>query len=144
MESKVMEQYLSRLKRALTCSRPDRERLLSQGQRLLENFLGENPEGGYESLVTAFGPPEVFAGEMLGTLDQRELEQTQARRKWLLRGGAVLAAVALVLCVVFWFVQWKQLHKDVTSPYYNVPGEAHTISPEEFKALFGVYPEGTN
>lgn len=144
MESKALAQYLRKLKQALTCSRPDRKRLLSQGQRLLEDFLGENPEGGYAALVTAFGPPEVFAGEMLDTLDQEALEQTRTRRKWLLRGGAILATVALVLCAVFWFVQWKQLHKEVTDPYYSVPGEVRTVTPEEFKELFGVYPEGTH
>lgn len=144
MENKAMERYLRRLKGALTCSRPDRERLLSQGRQLLADFLGENPEGGYEAMAAAFGPPEAFAEEMLSTLDQEALKQTRARRKLLRRGAALLAAAVLVLCAVFWYTQWYQLHKDVTSPYYNVPSEVRTITPEGYKDIFGVYPEGTN
>lgn len=144
MENKALEQYLHKLKRALACSQPNRERLLSQGKELLGNFLGENPGCGYETLVTAFGPPEAFAGEMLSTLDQEELTRTQTHRKWLRRGAAAMVAATLVLCAMFWFIQWKQLHKDVDSPYYNVPGEAVTITPEEFQEMFGVYPGETD
>lgn len=144
MERKGTAQYLSRLKRALSCSRADREKLLAHGKGLLDGFLEENPEGGYTALAAAFGPPEEFAGEMLATLDQEELKQTRDRRKLLQRAAALLAAVVLVLGAVFWYTQWYQLHQDVTSPYYSVPGKVRSLSPEEFKNLFGISPGETN
>lgn len=140
MGSKAMEQYLSRLKRALPCSRPDRERLLSRGQRLLENFLEENPESGYEDLVTAFGPPKIFAGEMLATLDQAALKQTQARRKWLQRGAAILVAVVVVLCSVFWYLRWNKVQGIVDNTFYNVDEGVVDLTEEEFNKLFGITP----
>lgn len=138
MGSKAMEQYLSRLKRALTCSRADRERLLSQGRRLLEDFLEENPEGGYEAMAAAFGPPEGFAGEMLATLDQEELKQTRARRKLLQRTAALFAAVVLVLCTVFYAVKWHQTQEVINDKFYEVEGDFVPMTEDEFNHLFGL------
>ena len=139
MESKALEQYLHKLKRALACSQPDRERLLSQGKELLGNFLGENPGGGYETLVTAFGPPEVFAGEMLSTLDQEELTRTQTRRKWLRRGVAAVVIAALVLCAVFWFGKYLRAAQVVRAGgFTTVTDDPIEMSPEEYNNLFGI------
>lgn len=138
MESKGTVQYLSRLKRALTCSRADRERLLSQGRRLLEDFLGENPESGYEAMAAAFGPPEAFAGEMLATLDQEELKQTQARRRLLQRAAALLAAVALALCAVFYAVKWYQAREVINDKFYEVEGDFVPMTEDEYNKLFGI------
>lgn len=140
MESKALERYLRRLKGALTCSRPDRERLLSQGRQLLADFLGENPESGYEALITAFGPPEVFAGEMLSTLDQEALEQTWTRRKLLRRGAALLAATVLVLCAVFWYLRWSRAQEIVDNTLYNVDDGVVNLTDEEYNELFGIDP----
>lgn len=138
-----MEQYLSRLKRFLSCSRPDREKLLARGKGLLEGFLEENPEGGYEDLVAAFGPPEAFAGEMLATLDQAALKQTQDRRKWLQRGAVLLTAVVLVLCAVFYAVKWYQAREVINGDFRIVTGEDITVTDEEFNNIFGLDSEGT-
>lgn len=138
MGSKTMEQYLSRLKRALTCSRADRERLLAHGKGLLEGFLEENPAGGYEAMAAAFGPPEIFAGEMLATLDQEALKQTQARRKWLQRGAALLAAVVLVLCTVFYAIKWYQTREVIKNHFYSVEDDVVYVTQEEYDILFGL------
>lgn len=143
MESKAMEQYLSRLKRALTCSRPDREKLLAHGKGLLEGFLEENPEGGYTALSAAFGPPEAFAGEMLATLDQDALQQTQARRKLFQRAAALLAAVALALCAVFYAVKWYQAREIVNGDFRIVQEENIPVTDEDFNNIFGLDSEGT-
>lgn len=141
MESKALEQYLHRLKRALTCSRPDRERLLTRGKEMLEGFLEENPGSRYGALATAFGPPEVLAGEMLDTLDQEKLVQTQARRKWLLRGIAALVAAVLVFCTVFWYMQWSKSQEIINGDFHIVQEDAVPLTEEEFEAIFGVAPK---
>lgn len=143
MESKAMEQYLSRLKRALTCSRPDREKLLAHGKGLLEGFLEENPEGGYTALAAAFGPPEAFAGEMLATLDQEALKQTQARRKLFQRAAALLAAVVLALGVVFYAVKWYQAREIINGDFRIVQEENIPVTDEDFNNIFGLDSEGT-
>lgn len=144
MESNAMEQYLSRLKRALTCSRPDREKLLAHGKGLLEGFLEENPESGYTALAAAFGPPEAFAGEMLATLDQEELKQTRARRKMLQRAAALLAAVVLVLGAVFYAVKWYQAREIINGDFRIVQQDGYTErTEEEFNKIFGLGSNST-
>ena len=144
MENKALERYLRRLKGALTCARPDRERLLSQGRQLLADFLGENPEGGYEAMAAAFGPPEAFAEEMLSTLDQEALKQARARRKLLRRGAALLAAAVLVLCAVFYAVKWYQAREIINGDFRIVQDDDFTgLTKEEFYAIFGRYPNST-
>ena len=104
-------------------------------------------KGGYETLVTAFGPPEVFAGEMLGTLNQEELEQTRTRRKWLLRNGAILAAVVLALCAVFWFGKYTRAVQVVRAGgFTTVTDDPVEMSPEEYYNFFGINytQEGAN
>lgn len=143
MGSKAMKQYLARSKRALPCSRPDRERLLSQGQRLLEGFLEENPESGYEDLVAAFGPPEIFAKEMLATLDQEALKQTQARRKLFQRCTAILVAAVLVLGTVFYAVKWYQAREVINGDFRIVHEDDITVTDEEYNNIFGLDSEET-
>lgn len=142
MESKALERYLHKLKRALPCSRPDRERLLSQGRRLLEDFLGENPEGGYEALTAAFGPPEVFAGEMLSTLDQEALNQARTRRVWLRRGGALLAAAVLILAVIFFVNRYQRAVQVIRAGgWTSITDEPVEVNESEFNELFGIDPQ---
>lgn len=107
MKSKALAQYLRKLKQALTCSRPDRARLLSRGRALLENFWEENPDADYEAFVTAFGPPELFAGEMLDTLDQENLKRARSRRKWVM-GSVTASAAVVMLALLVAFVSAQQ------------------------------------
>lgn len=143
MTNKALEQYLKELKKALCCPQPERSRLLPQSKALLENFLEENPEADYEAFVTAFGPPEVFAGEMLDTLDRETLKCAQFRRKWVHGGVVALAAVVmLALCMTFWPAQPDEPEDDNTQPYFQVV-EDHD-DPTHKTIYFNLPPEVVN
>lgn len=83
------------------------------------SFLNENPGCSYEDLASAFGPPEVFAQEMLNTLDRDMLARFQTGRRCLMRSVAVLAAgAALALCITLRPIQPK--NNDIPTFIYGV------------------------
>lgn len=108
MENKSLKRYLTQLRRALTCSRADRERLLAQGRQLVEDFEEENPGSPYAALTAAFGQPKDFAAEMLSQLDPGEVEKARKRRKYIRRGAGAAILIILALLSVFWYFQYKK------------------------------------
>lgn len=140
MKNQAMEQYLKKLKKALRCPQPDKAELLAQGKALLMNFSEESPEADYEAFVTAFGPPEVFAGEMLDTLDQETLKRAQIGRKWLLCSAAALAVI-LVMTATFWFAGQvtPEPDKDEQVPKISIISDDDPENPVVFS--FGFSPD---
>ena len=110
------ERYLKKLRRALVCSKKDKERLLGDARDLLENFAQENPGAFYQDYVASFGQPEDFAGEMLTSLDPEDVAEAGQRRKRVLVGAAVVAAAVLVLLAGIWLGQRSQPGAEVPTP----------------------------
>lgn len=110
---KAVKRYLAQLRRALTCAREDRERFFSQGEKLLGEFLEENPNARYEDLAAAFGQPKDFAAEMLSQLDPGEVEHTRRQRKYIRRALVAVIALALISCSVYWAVKWTKAQEVV-------------------------------
>lgn len=110
------ERYLTRLRRALVCSKKDKERLIDDAKDLLENFAQENPGAFYKDYVASFGQPEDFAGEMLTSLDPEDVAEAGQRRKWAMIGVAVAAAAVLVLLAGIWLGQRSQPGTEVPTP----------------------------
>lgn len=140
MESKAVKRYLARLRGDLTCSPADRERLLSRGKALLEEFGEENPNAGYGELEAAFGQPGDFAAEMLSQLSPAEVEKARKRRKYIRRGAAAAVVIALILCSVYWGLKWTKAQSVLRGDFYVV----ETVEPEteeEFDAAWGRTPE---
>lgn len=106
-------------------------------------FLDENPNCTYEDLVSAFGSPEVFAGEMLATLDQKALKQAQTRRKLFQRCTAILVAAVLVLGTVFYAVKWYQAREVINGDFRIVHEDDITVTDEEYNNIFGLDSEET-
>lgn len=131
MENKAVKKYLSRLRRALTYSREDRERLLAQGRALLEGFGEENPEPSYEDLSAAFGQPKEFAAEMLSQLDPAEVEQARKRRRYIRWGTAAALAAVLILCAVFWHWKWVKAQNVINGDFYIVEEDVVIITDDE-------------
>ena len=73
MEDNAARRYLSRVRRALTCSAASRRTLSARAEELVEAFLQENPRPRYQEFVTAFGQPSDFAETMLADLDEEEV-----------------------------------------------------------------------
>ncbi len=132
------KRYLAQVKRHLVCHRAQ---LLPQATRLVEDFCQENPDSaGYAALVSAFGPPNVFAAEMLAGLDPGEVHAARKRRKYLCR--ALVAGLALVLALlsVFWFLRYQR-SMEVDKHLYIVKGAPRILTEEEWKASFEQIPE---
>lgn len=102
-------------------------------------FLDENPGCSYEDLVSAFGPPEIFAREMLNTLDRENLHQVQSGRKRLLCGIAALTMV-LMITAAFWFSgQAKpEADKDEQIPEISVITDKDPENPTVFSFGFSM------
>lgn len=120
MENKAVKKYLSRLRRALTCSGPDRERLIAQGRALLEGFGEENPDPSYEDLSAAFGQPKEFAAEMLSQLPSAEVERARRRRRYIRWGTAAVLAAVLISCTVYWGLKWAKAQNVLRGDFYVV------------------------
>lgn len=133
---KAVKRYLAQLRRALTCAKEDRERLLSQGEKLLGEFLEENPNAHYEDLVTAFGQPKDFAAEMLSQLDPKEVERAGRQRKYIRRGLLVVVIVALILISAFWFSKWKVFHDIIGDNDWQVIEPAEQLTEEEYEEFW--------
>lgn len=140
MENKAARQYLSRVKRALVCGRDDRCRLLERCSAMIEVFQQENPGAGYEGIVSAFGSPESFVAELLSGLDKPKVEAARKRRRFVRLG--IIAAVVITLIVIssFWYVQYQK-SKGINEHTIIVSGPPHTISQEEFDAIWESIPE---
>lgn len=108
MENRAARQYVSHVRRRLTCSAASRRQLLLRSRELAKQFAAENPDAGYDDFVIAFGPPGNFAGELLSSLDGGEVENAQRRRRLVPR--IVFGCLAAVLCVtaVWGWAQWSR------------------------------------
>ena len=102
------KRYLTRLGRALVCSKKDRERLLDDAREMLENFAQENPGAFYQDYVASFGQPQDFAREMLSGLDPEDVAEAKLRRRRALIGAGIAAAAVLALLVGIWFGRQSQ------------------------------------
>lgn len=100
---KAPERYLKRLGRALVCPKVDRERFLKDARDMLENFSQENPGAFYQTYEDAFGPPEVFAAEMLSSVDPENVVEARERKRRTLVAIGIVIATLLVLLAGFWF-----------------------------------------
>lgn len=110
------ERYLKKLRRALVCSKRDKERLIADGKDLLENFSQENPGAFYQDYIASFGRPEDFAGEMLANLDPEDVHEAGQRRKRALMGIVAAVAAVLVLLAGVWLGQRSQPGSEVPTP----------------------------
>ncbi len=129
------KQYLSKVRRRLTCSAASRRRLLAQAEQMTEDFLQENPGADADALAAAFGAPEEFARQMLDTLEPGEVAAAQKRHKLVKRGAIALAALALVVTTVICLVRYLQMREVVNGDFYIIDGPVHTLTKEEFDAL---------
>lgn len=132
MTGNAARNYLARVRRALTCAPVSRRRLLVQGAALVEDFCQENPEAEYGDLVSAFGPPRDFAGEMLSTLDEAEVLAARRRRTWLRRGAVAIVALVLVLATAFWYTKWSKARDVINGDFFIVEQAPQKMTEEEF------------
>lgn len=140
MENKALKRYLSQLRRALTCSRTDRERLLAQGRQLVEDFLEENPRASYVELAAAFGQPKDFASEMLSQLDPGEVEKARKQQKCLRQGLAAIILLTLLFTSVFWYARWAKDQEIISGDFRIVFGPVEQLTDEEYEEKCGVNP----
>ena len=88
--------YARALSRRLQCPRAKKRALLEDTRRLAEDYLAENPDGGYDGLTAFLGPPEELARSYLEAMGP-EAERYQKRRRLAL----VLLCVVTIVAVAF-------------------------------------------
>ncbi len=136
------KQYLSKVRRRLTCSSASRRRLLNQGEQMAEDFLQENPGADADALAAAFGTPEAFARQMLDTLEPGEVAAARKRRKLAKRGSIALVALALAVTTVVCLVKCLQMQEVVNGDFYIIETVGHNITEEEFNAALQAAQDG--
>lgn len=122
------QRYLTRLRRALVCSKRDRERLLSDARDMLENFAQENPGAFYQDYVASFGQPEDFAAEMLSNLDPEDIADVQRRRRRVFLASAGAVAAMLALLAGFWFGRQSGQQPSAATPQPTAPAALQSTS----------------
>ncbi len=129
------KQYLSKVRRRLTCSAASRRRLLAQAEQMAEDFLQENPGADGNALAAAFGGPEAFARQMLDTLEPGEVAAAQKRRKLVKRGLVAAVALALVVTNALYLFQYLRIHQMIDGKFITIETPGHNITKEEFDAF---------
>lgn len=144
MESKAAKRYFSRVQRCLVCPAASRYQLLGRGRRLVTQFEQENPNAQYSDFVSAFGSPENFAGEMLSTVDKKEVEAAQRRRR--LGYRLALTCLVLVLCVtaVLGWAKWSKVQEVIQGDRWIAKGVPEEITQEEYEAVHKKIQAQTN
>lgn len=135
MESKVARQYLSQVRRILVCDRNDRRRLLARCKAMVDDFQQENPDEGYDALVSAFGDPKSFAAELLSGLEASKVEAAQKRQRLIHLGTLAVVITILVAISCFWC--WKYVKARFFNEHITiVQGPVTTLDDEEFRELW--------
>ena len=125
----------------MTCSGPDRERLIAQGRALLEGFGEENPDPSYEDLPAAFGQPKEFAAEMLSQLDPTEVERARRRRRYIRWGTAAVLVLALGLLSALWYSKYKKSQSWNDNAIIIIQ-PVETMTEEEYQQYWSNIQEG--
>ncbi len=128
------KQYLSKVRRRLTCSAASRRRLLAQGEQMTEDFLQENPGADADALAAAFGAPEEFARQMLDTLEPEEVAAARKRRRLITRVLVASIALALVVTNAIYLIQYFRVHEMIDGKFIIIESPGRNITEEEFNA----------
>lgn len=134
MEHSAARWYLTRVRRALTCSAASRRALLPRAEVLVEAFLQENPRARYQELVSAFGQPSAFAATMLADLDEEEVRFTRRRKTFLCRCLLAGLILLLILSSVFWYRKYQK-SQSLNENTVVVIGPARELTEEEFHQI---------
>lgn len=98
------KKYRRNLKQKLYCPHHAKTALLAQFDKLLGNYLEENPSPTMSDLTASFGPEEKMAKVLLWTVPAKEItvyQRQQSRKKALSLGLAVMF-ILFTLYVYFW------------------------------------------
>lgn len=136
MGSKAARQYIAHIRRHLVCSAGSRKQLLRKGKELVARFGEENPDAQYSDFVSAFGPPENFAGEMLSSVDGKEVANAQRRHRCVKRTALVGLVLILIVAAVFWFAKWSKAQKVVNGDFRIESDSFQSMTEGEFDAVF--------
>ena len=102
--------YARALSRQLQCPRAKKQSLLEDTRRLAEDYLAENPGGGYDGLTAFLGSPEELARSYQDSMGPEAAKvYRKHRRLALLLLCAAAAAVIVGLVLYCTYLQNKQL-----------------------------------
>ena len=87
--------YARALSRQLQCPRAKKQSLLEDTRRLAEDYLAENPGGGYDGLTAFLGSPEELARSYQDAMGPETAKQYRRQRQGLI--GLVLGLIILFL-----------------------------------------------
>ena len=84
--------YRRHVRRAMQCSRANKERRLHDRDILLSSFVEENPDSGIDDIVQKFGTPYEMAASLCEGISKDE------RRRWKWRQRSIIG-VCILLCI---------------------------------------------
>lgn len=93
--------YARALSRQLQCPRAKKHSLLEDTRRLAEDYLAENPSGGYDGLTAFLGSPEELARSYQDSMGPKAAKQYRRQRQGLI--GLVLGVIILILIATIWY-----------------------------------------
>ncbi|WP_130848854.1 hypothetical protein [Intestinimonas timonensis] len=104
--------YARALSRQLQCPRAKKQSLLEDTRRLAEDYLAENPGGGYDGLTAFLGSPEELARSYQDAMGPETAKQYRRQRQGLI--GLVLGLIILFLIATIWYnIELRSRQHDV-------------------------------
>lgn len=98
--NRYVRKYHRMVKCAIPRDYPHRTRIVGNMQDLVETYIAEHPDAGYEELQEQFGSPEELAASLVDNLTSEEVLRLFKRRKWWGIAVVVTAIVAAFLITV--------------------------------------------
>lgn len=145
----AVREYRRELTRRLNCTRKTKERLLSQFDETLSDFLDDSPNPTAEELEAAFGKAGDMAETLLASVPVEEQLKSVRQRKLALAAGVIFALVSVFFGTWLYFqenpvtvIRDRVLYQKVISDQ-NVPGET-VNTPNDTVWNGGIVAELTN
>lgn len=94
---KELKEYYQCIYKSLPCSGIQKKRFLQDLKQSVDAYLSENPDIGFETIVSHFGTPQQITDTYIGEISTPELLQKLRLKKRIIRIVAVVAASIVLL-----------------------------------------------
>ena len=110
---KDLLKYYKEIEKTLACDKKQKQSILHNLDCNVQEYREQNPNASLEEIITHFGEPKLFAGEMLASLDEGELNTKMKKAKNTKQIVVICCAVVLLVALFAfgWMIVENRTHQ---------------------------------